>query len=147
MYLPLNRHKSKLIGGALMVAGFLLSSPPFIPTPDDFLNVGLGGILDSLFGFGILTGILITYLIIGPLIFLSGAMIFPYNTKRLLVSVLKKVCRLFLRMVTPWKRGHIKYMLLGILGFVIIIFGAYIYENYLETFFRMYLQQMGLNII
>lgn len=84
MYTPFPRQVNKIIGASLMVFGFFLATPPGMITPDDFLNIFLAGIVMSVTGFSKITALVLTYTVIAWGLIIIGALIYPYNTRRLL---------------------------------------------------------------
>lgn len=81
MYTPFSQKTNRRLAWALIIIGFLLSSPPFIPSPDDFINLFLGSHVANALGVDFMTGVIITYFAGIPLI-VAGILIYPYNTRR-----------------------------------------------------------------
>jgi len=100
MYLPFPRKVNRAIGLALITIGFFLSTPPGFISPDDFLNVALAGFLTANFGLAPTFALFMTYTVIAWSLIVLGAMVYPYNTTRLLVSIVKKVQRLIIKCFT-----------------------------------------------
>lgn len=103
MYLPLNREHSKWLGLSIMLLGFFLSTPPGFISPDDFLNVILAGFLVSWLHVSTLTALILTYTVIAWGLIILGAMIYPYNTKRLVEGKFHKLTRFGHRIVSSPK--------------------------------------------
>jgi hypothetical protein len=121
----LGRAKSRIIGLVLMGLGFFLATPPgFIP--DDFLDVIIGDLVSRLLGIPLHIGILLTYTVIAYLIFLLGAMIYPYNTMRLLNGFKGRLIALVRRCFTDWR-----YFLALLFGVLVMIWFVGFYQNYL----------------
>lgn len=93
MYLPLDRGKSRALALVLIIIGWILL-PDFLTlgtTPGaDMLNYMIGVQLDSLFGLEQGYGAYLTFIIAG-IMFIGGILIFPYNTKIMLISTFRKV--------------------------------------------------------
>ncbi len=101
MYLPLSRRWSKAVALVIMGLGFFLSTPPGLITPDDFLNVGLTMMLHTWFPcVPMLYLVLATYTVIAWSLIIIGAMIYPYNTHRLLIGKFNLIRRLMIKTVT-----------------------------------------------
>lgn len=108
-----------------MTVGFFTTTPPgFIP--DDFINIFMAGYLVKLFNLTMINALVLTYVVVGPALFLLGALIFPYNTRRLVISFGKKLINLIRKCFTN------PYYFAGlVIGTVIIYFAASWYANYL----------------
>ena len=100
MYLPVNRHWSKLIGGSLMVLGFLLATPPGMILPDDWINIIVAGFVVKMLGVSMPVALLLTYTVIAWSIFIAGALVFPYNTAILIKAKFNQLKSLIIRIVT-----------------------------------------------
>lgn len=100
MYLPVNRHWSKLIGGSLMVLGFLLATPPGMILPDDWINIIVAGFVVKMLGVSMPVALLLTYTVIAWSVFIAGALVFPYNTAILIKAKFNQLKSLIIRIVT-----------------------------------------------
>ena len=81
-----------------MVLGFFFATPPGFLTPDDFLNITLAVFLTNTFGFSHLVSLTLTYTVVAWGLIMLGALVYPYNTTRLIRSKERKVGRLVKRM-------------------------------------------------
>jgi len=127
MYLPLPARVNRVIGLALITIGFFLATPPgFIP--DDFLDVIVAGFLTANFGIPPYTALFLSYTLIAWSLILIGAMIYPYNTERLLISSGKKVYRLIVKCLTNpvWFIGLV-------IGSLILYFIMHNYYSYITS--------------
>ncbi len=88
----LSRIQAKFLGYIFIGLGLILSDPPVGLLPTDFINVILAGWLSThITTFSFMTWLVLTYTIIGWSILLAGIWIFPYNSRGLLVSIIKKI--------------------------------------------------------
>jgi len=86
--LPINREASKRLATALIVIGVIMAPDVIIPTFTDFINVGLAMLLADIFGMTFLEGLMLTFTIAFTMI-AAGLLIYPYNTKKLLIGKMK----------------------------------------------------------
>ena len=91
MYLPLGRIWSKRVAVILILIGFLLASPPFIPSPDDWINFLIAGpIIQGVTELTYEQSVVISYFL-GLIILIAGFMVYPYCTETLFKSFCKKI--------------------------------------------------------
>lgn len=126
MYLPINRIWSKRIALILIIVGLLIMSPPGT-TPDDFINFFLGAHVATVTGWDYTASVVFTYFM-GIPIFLLGLLIYPYNTKRLLISYSHKAVHLCVYMLK-----HPIYLIAGIAGFILLWYIGFMYYSYIAT--------------
>ena len=88
MYLPINREQSRKLAGLLIVIGVIMAPDVIIPTFTDFLNVGLAMIFADIFGISYFEGLMLTFTAAFTMI-AAGLLIYPYNTRRLLIGRMK----------------------------------------------------------
>lgn len=127
MYTPFSKRVNKLLGSTLMVIGFFIATPPgFIP--DDFIDVFIAGLLHEVFGVSMMLGLVLAYTVVAWGVLILGALIYPYNTKRLLngkknalFAILKKT---FTKPV--WFMGFL-------VGLVIVWWMFTTYSNFILT--------------
>ena len=126
MYLPVSRQWSRRIALVFIVFGILLMTPPGT-TPDDFLNFILGAHLANHLNMDYTQAVIFTYFLGFP-IFLLGLLIYPYNTKRLLISYGNKAIKAGLYIV----RNPV-YLIAGILFFIFLWYIGFQYYTYVAT--------------
>ena len=102
-FMGLKRKQAKLLGGALMAGGVWFMLPPGIGFPgDDLVNFGIAKAIELTFPFlGKLVPLFLAFFVVPLLVILLGAWIYPYHTKTLLFSLLKKAKK-FLKSL--WKK-------------------------------------------
>jgi len=91
MYIPfLSRKQSRMVALFLVGMGILLMPDFIAPTPmmDLFLNVPLAMLISDLYSMTYLNAFMMTYMIAFALV-ASGLLVYPYNTKRLLIGRIK----------------------------------------------------------
>ena len=93
--MPINREASKRLATALIVIGVIMAPDVIIPTFTDFINVGLAMLLADIFGMTFLEGLMLTFTIAFTMI-AAGLLIYPYNTKKLLIGKLKTIAGLMI---------------------------------------------------
>ena len=95
MYLPINREASRRLAAALIVIGVIMAPDVIIPTFTDFINVGLAMLLADICGMTFFEGLMLTFTIAFTMI-AAGLLIYPYNTKKLLIGKLKTIAGLMI---------------------------------------------------
>lgn len=88
-FMGLTREQAKKVANALLIFGFFLALPPFVPDPTDLLNPILAKFLSSKFPISFQAAYPITYLF-GIAIMIIGAWIYPYNTHAILNGYINK---------------------------------------------------------
>lgn len=88
MYLPVNRETSRWIAWLLITIGVIISPDIVIPTFTDFINVGMAMVIADLSGISYYSALMMTFTLGFTLIGL-GLLIYPYNTKKLMISKIK----------------------------------------------------------
>jgi len=125
--LGLSRKWSRLIGLALMGFGFFLATPPgFIP--DDFLDVIIATHLSDFLNISFKLSLLLTYTIVAWSLIYIGALIYPYNTTRLLNGKFNKLKQLLVKCFT-----RPIYFIGLIVGILLMLWFANWYQGYLLT--------------
>lgn len=89
----LKKNQRKLIGGAILVFGFLLALPPFVPSPDDFINFIIAQWLSLNFSIPLFTALLYTYTIIAWSIIALGIVVYPERDGVLITKLNRKIKR------------------------------------------------------
>lgn len=124
MYLPLNRHWSKIVALVFIAIGMVLA-PDVIPPPmTDWINPILAAPLADYLQVTFIEALVITYIFAFLLIAL-GLLIFPYNTKRLLVGKMKAAFK-FIR------SNPLIFIGMVILMFIVMMLGQWFYDNLWE---------------
>lgn len=126
MYLPLPRDWSKRIAIILIVAGILLLPDIVAPTPlmDLILNVPLAMVIADVWSLSYIDAFMLTYVLAFALV-ATGLIIYPYNTKRLLVGKMKFAVRFIIR------NPHMLIISIVVLVAVYMI-GQYAYDTFYE---------------
>ena len=127
MYTPFPRKVNRWLGMILMGLGFFMATPPgFIP--DDFINVFAAGLLHRFLGVSMEIGLVMAYTIVAWGLIFLGALIYPYNTTRLLngrYHALKNI--LYKTFTKPtWFLGFL-------IGLVIVWYMFTAYSEYILT--------------
>jgi len=123
-WMGLKRKSAKIIAIIIITLAVLMAFPPFIPSPDDLINIVLAKALIKSFPDVnplIMTGI--TYTVIPFILLLIGLWIYPYNTRSLFNGKVNAVQK--------WIRNKkpTQILLLIILSAIIL----YVYYKYLIT--------------
>ena len=124
----LTKNQRKYIGGVLLLIGFFLATPPFIPSPDDFLNIIVAGFLSKSFSIPVFTGLLYSYTIIAWGLLAAGIIIYPERDGVLMTKLNRKIKKSIRHQFRKMKADK-KYMLLVI---VVVMVMIYIYMNILS---------------
>jgi len=112
----LKREQAKFIALVLITFAILLANPPFIPSPDDVLNVIIAKHLITIFGVGQILALSLTYTLIPLMIFFVGITIYPYNTKSLFYSYMNRLRKIIKGLLADPK----KLLILIIVGYFVI---------------------------
>ena len=88
MYLPIGREASRKLAGLLIVIGIIMAPDVIIPTFTDFINVGLAMVFADIFGISYFEGLMLTFTAAFTML-AAGLLIYPYNTRRLLIGKMK----------------------------------------------------------
>lgn len=131
MYIPLNRERSKRLAIFLIAAGILLAPDIIVPTPlmDALLNVPIAMFMATVFNIGFFEAVLWTFTFSFTLM-LAGLLIYPYNTKRLIVGRLKAGASFM--MANPMMA-----VIAIVAFFVVYLWGSMIFAEY-EVMIREY---------
>lgn len=127
MYLPLNRIHSKKLALVLIVVGLILSPDILFPTigTDIILNIPMAMILADLADTTLFVGLMATYTF-AFLLILVGLLIYPYNTKRLMIGKAKTAC-MFVR------SNPLMFIAAIVILAIIFWFGSEFYDTYYQT--------------
>ena len=88
----LTRQQSKTLALFFIIFGILLASPPFLPSPDDFLNIIIAKwIIDIFPSIQSGTALLFTYTLLAWGLFILGIWIFPAPTNSLFNGYMNKL--------------------------------------------------------
>jgi len=123
MYLPLPREWSGRVALVMIGAGVLLLPDVVAPTPgmDLLLNVPLAMIIADYFGMTYLDAFVATYVMAFGLM-VSGLMVYPYNTKRLLAGRIHAGISFIIR--------HPLMVLFALIGLLLVyLVGQWAYDN------------------
>lgn len=101
---------------------------PGILLPDDFLNFTVAAFLVAAFNIDKLVALAFTYTILPISLILAGAMIYPYNTKRLLNGKVNKARAYAKKIITTPS-----LLILTIVGVFIMWILFNLYMNYLSS--------------
>lgn len=88
MYLPLNRVNSKMLAIILIAAGVILMPDIISPTGTDIINLTFSKFMSVNYGWDYAETVMLTFMA-GFLLVFAGMLIYPYNTKRLLIGRLR----------------------------------------------------------
>ena len=88
MYLPFSAGVERKLAALLILLGILIMPDVIVPTFTDFFNIGVATYLANTTSLTFLEGLLGTF-IFGFALFIAGILIYPYNTRRLLLSKMK----------------------------------------------------------
>lgn len=86
----LSKKHRELIGWGLIIFGFALATPPFVPTPDDFLNIILATEIAK-YGLPVGVSLVLTYTLVPTLLILAGIFVFPTRDSTIAMRVKKMV--------------------------------------------------------
>jgi len=92
----LRRESARKLALVFIFVGALIADPPFSIIPNDWINFLLAGLMSTHLGLTFNAALLLTYSVIGPLLFLTGIYIYPFNSHLLFFGYVKKLQR-FLR--------------------------------------------------
>lgn len=112
-------------GLGLVIFGIMLANPPFIPSPDDFLNFVIASAFTAAFGCEPILALLLTYTLI-PLILVSvGVVVIPEPVNKTLKWVHKKIRGLY-KAEFKWFFGSPINFVIGACFIVLLLFAYYI---------------------
>lgn len=117
----LKRKNAKLLGLAFIGLGLLMAFPPFIPSPDDMINVFIAGILVDLFHFSEVIALTLTYTLIAWSFIYIGIVIYPYNTRSMFNGLMNRI-----------KRKLIEFKQNPVATGIIILVGYAVFRLYLS---------------
>jgi len=120
-FLGLKRSQAKILAMIFIIGGLLMSTPPVIPSPDDFLNVGLAMFIVNKTSIDFLNALALTY-VFGVVLFMFGIWAYPHNTISLFNGYMKKMKKIVYKGFKNPKNFAI------MIGIFIVIF--YIYKHY-----------------
>ena len=116
----LTKKQRKLIAIPFLALGFFFSTPPIIPSPDDFiLNIPTAKFLYSTYNIPLLTALVATYTIIPLILFAIGILIYPKKDGAVIHMVSRRIIGFF-------KKNWRKY------GIVIFISGYIVFNIYIK---------------
>jgi len=88
----LKRNEARWVAWVLLFFGLMLADPPGGLLPNDFLNIGLSGVLAKYLGFfSMEVWLLLSYTFVAWFLILLGAFVYPANTGSMLGSLFDKV--------------------------------------------------------
>lgn len=127
MYLPTNRYWSRRIAIIMIAAGILLLPDIIAPTPmmDVLLNLPLAMVIADIGGMSFTNAVMVTFGI-AFILLLAGLLVYPYNTKRLMVGRLK--------MAMTWMLANPLLLVISIIIFIMLYWwGGIFYDTYYQS--------------
>lgn len=79
------------VGTFFLVLGIFMATPPFLPVPDDFVNIIISIIITIVFGIPLFASLVLTYTVLAWLFILIGIAVIPKNNKTLFRKTVTKV--------------------------------------------------------
>lgn len=118
-FMGLKRNQTRTFGLIFITVAILMMTPPFIPSPDDIINIGLANFITEHFSMLPKDALILTYTLIPWILFLIGITIYPYNTRSLYNGYISKL-----------KKSLIKLKKNPVILIILIFIAYYVFQWY-----------------
>jgi len=121
-FLGLSRKHAKTLAWIFIGLGILFATPPFIPFPDDLLNIFVAQYISG-FSITFLTALLLTYTLLPFILLLIGSYIYPYNTESIFYGLINKIKTNIRLQIYKLRRNPL--LLIGVLVLIYLLLKFY----------------------